>query len=106
MLLTWVLLRAHHYHIIVERKAQRAALTHRQKYDLNHEVILLPEQAQAILDLLESNEPELEVLGTIEQTGYQHTRSQFLNLLADILVQPPREKGVATGDCESAPWTL
>ena len=70
------------------------------KYALAHEMTLSPEQAQGIFELLESYEAELQVMSKIEESGYQQKQSQFLNLLAEILIHPPTEEGIRTVDSE------
>lgn len=69
-------------------------------YTLAHEMTLSPEQAQGVFELPENNEAELQVMSRIEKSGYQQKQNQFLNLLAEILIHPPTETGIATGDSE------
>jgi hypothetical protein len=70
------------------------------EHALAHEMTLSPGQAEEILELLESNESELQRASKVEEMEQQQRRSQFLNLLAEILVRRIREKGIAPGDSE------
>ena len=70
------------------------------KHALAHEMTLSSGQAQEILELLESNESELQRASKIEEGEQEQKKSEFLNLLAEILVRRIREKGIVPGDSE------
>jgi hypothetical protein len=67
---------------------------------LAHEIVLSPEQAREIFELLEGSESELQHMSKIEKKEQEQRQKQFLDLLAHIVVRHIREKGIPTDRTE------